>query len=115
MYPASLEPLLLLFQTPHGGNKPLVGIMLLLAPVRCDVIRTVIFDGVVLFGLIYRVVWMFVVLYRMLGRACVVHRWIWLRCPFGASPRVNRVLSCEWRCLPLYVGREVVYPARWLF
>ena len=48
----------------------------------------------------------------MLGCACVVHRWIWLRRPFGASPRVDRVLACEWHCLPLYVGREVVYPAR---
>ena len=52
----SLEPLLLFFQTPRCGNKPLVGIMLLLAPVRCDVVRTVIFDRVGLFGLILRVV-----------------------------------------------------------
>ena len=51
----NLEPLLLFFQAPRHGNKPLVGIMLLLAPVRCDVIRTVIFDGVGLFGLIFRV------------------------------------------------------------
>ena len=51
----SLEPLLLFFQTPRRGNKPLVGITLLLAPVRCDVVRTVIFDGVGLFGLIFRV------------------------------------------------------------
>ena len=51
----SLEPLLLSFQTPRRGNKPLVGIMLLLAPVRCDVVRTIIFDRVGLFGLILRV------------------------------------------------------------
>ena len=51
----SLEPLLLFFQAPRRGNKPLVGVMLLLAPVRCDVVQTVIFDGVGLFGLIPRV------------------------------------------------------------
>ena len=58
---------------------------------------------------------MFVVLHRMLERACVVRRWIWLRRPFDASPRVDRVLAYVWRCLPLYVGGEVVYPARWPF
>ena len=51
----SPEPLLLLFQTPRIGNKPLMGILLLRVPVRCDVVRTVIFDGVGLFGLILRV------------------------------------------------------------
>ena len=51
----SPEPLLLLFQTPHSGNKPFMGILLLRVPVRCDVIRTVIFAGVGLFGLILRV------------------------------------------------------------
>ena len=51
----SPEPLLLLFQTPRSGNKPLMGILLLRVPVRCDVIRTVIFAGVGLFGLILRV------------------------------------------------------------
>ena len=56
-------------------------------------------------------VWMFVVLHCMLERTCVVHRWIWLRRPFDASPRVDRVLAYVRRCLPLYVGREVVYPA----
>ena len=64
---------------------------------------------------VYRGVWMFVVLHCMLERACVVHRWIWLRHPFDASPRVDRVLAYVRRCLPLYVGREVAYPARWLF
>ena len=58
---------------------------------------------------------MFVVLHRMLGRVCVVHRWIWLRRPFGVSPRVDRVLAYVRRCLPLYVGREVAYPAICLF
>ena len=51
----SPEPLLLLFQTPRSGNKPLMGILLLRVPVRCDVIRNVIFGGVGLFGLILRV------------------------------------------------------------
>ena len=51
----SPEPLLLLFQTPRSGNKPFMGILLLRVPVRCGVIRTVIFDGVGLFGLILRV------------------------------------------------------------
>ena len=63
----------------------------------------------------YRGVRVFVVLHRMLERACVVHRWIWLRRPLGASPRLGRVLAYVRRCLPLYVGREVTYPARWLF
>ena len=51
----SPEPLLLLFQTPRSGNQPLMGILLLRVLVRCDVFRTVIFDGVGLFGLILRV------------------------------------------------------------
>ena len=48
-----------------------MGILLLRVPVRCDVIRTVIFDGVGLFGLILRV--------AMVGRwfdAMVVVRWL---------------------------------------
>ena len=52
----SLEPLLLFFQTPRSGNQPLMGILLPRVPVRCDVVRTVIFDGVGFFGLIFRVV-----------------------------------------------------------
>ena len=52
----SLEPLFLLFQTPRSGNKPLVSILLLRVSVRCDVVWTVIFDGVgwydVLLGLL---------------------------------------------------------------
>ena len=51
----SLEPLLLFFQAPRSGNQPLMGILLLRVPIRCDVVRTVIFDGVGLFGLIPRV------------------------------------------------------------
>ena len=58
---------------------------------------------------------MFVVLHRMLERTCVVHRWIWLRRPFDASRRVDHVLAYVRRYLPLYVGRGVVYPARWPF
>ena len=41
--------------------------------------------------------------------------WIWLRRPFDASPRVDRVLAYVWRHLPLYIGREVVYPTGWPF
>ena len=58
---------------------------------------------------------MFVVLHFMLERARVARIWIWLRRPFDASPRVDRVLAYVRCCLPLYVGREVVYPARWPF
>ena len=69
----SPEPLLLLFQTPRSGNKPLMGILLLRVPVRCDVVQTVIFDGVGLFGLILRV--------AVVGRwftAVFVVRWLTL-------------------------------------
>ena len=52
----SPEPLLLLFQTPCSGNKPLMGILLLRVSVRSDVVRTIIFDRVGLFGLILHVV-----------------------------------------------------------
>ena len=58
---------------------------------------------------------MFVLLYCILERACVARIWIWLHRPFDVSPRMDRVLAYVRRCLPLYVGREVVYPARWLF
>ena len=58
---------------------------------------------------------MFVVLRCMLERAYVVHIRIWLCRPFDAIPRMDRVLAYVRRCLPLYVGREVVYPARWPF
>ena len=51
----SLEPLLLLFQTPRGGNKPLTGILLLRVPIQRYVVRTIIFDRIGLFGLILRV------------------------------------------------------------
>ena len=54
-----LEPLLLLFQTPRGGNKPFTGSLLLRVSVRRYVVRTIIIDRVCLFGLIIRiaVVW----------------------------------------------------------
>ena len=51
----SLEPLLLLFKTPRSGNKPFTGILLLRVPVRCYVDRTIILDGICLFGLIIRI------------------------------------------------------------
>ena len=51
----SLELLLLLFQTPRSGNKPLTGILLLRVPVRRYVVRTIIFDRIGLFGLILRI------------------------------------------------------------
>ena len=54
----SLEPLLLLFKTPRGGNKPFTGILLLRVPVRRYVVRTIILDRICLFGLI---IWIAVV------------------------------------------------------
>ena len=50
-----LEPLLLLFQTPRGGNKPFTGSLLLRVPVRRYVVRTIILDRICLFGLIIRI------------------------------------------------------------
>ena len=50
-----LEPLLLLFQTPRGGNKPFTGRLLLRVSVRCYVVRTIILDRICLFGLIIRI------------------------------------------------------------
>ena len=50
-----LEPLLLLFKTPRGGNKPFTGILLLRVPVQRYVIRTIIFDRISFFGLILRI------------------------------------------------------------
>ena len=79
----SPEPLLLLFQTPRSGNKPFMGILLLRVPVRCDVIRTVIFDGVGLFGLILCV--------AMVGRwFTLLYRWVYVtavsaKAGFGAA------------------------------
>ena len=67
----SPEPLLLLFQTPRSGNKPLMGILLLRVPIQRDVIWTVIFAVVGLFSLILRV--------AMVGRwfnALFVVRWL---------------------------------------
>ena len=67
----SPEPLLLLFQTTRSGNKPLMGILLLRVPVRCDVVRTVIFDGIGLFGLILRV--------AVVGRwFTLLYRWVYM-------------------------------------
>ena len=50
-----LEPLLLLFQTPHGGNKPFTGNLLVRVSVRRYVVRTIILDRICLFGLIIRI------------------------------------------------------------
>ena len=47
--------------------------------------------------------------------ACVARIWIWLRRPFDASPRVDRVLAYVRRRLPLYIGRKVVYLTGWPF
>ena len=97
----NLELLLLLFQTPRRGNKPLVGIMFPLAPVRCDVIRIVIFDGVGLFGLILRV--------TLVGRwFTLLYRWVYMtavsaEAGFGAASMtlVSRLLpqGVIFRCL----------------
>ena len=65
----NLEPLLLLFQTPHGGNKPFTGVLLLRVPVRRYVVRTIILDRVCLFGLI---IWIAVVWQRF----TLLQRWI---------------------------------------
>ena len=51
-----LEPSLLLFKAPRGGNKPFTGILLLRVPVRRYVVRTIILDRICLFGLIIRIV-----------------------------------------------------------
>ena len=50
-----LEPLLLLFQTPRGGNKPFTGILLLRVPVRRYIVQTIILDRICLFVLIIRI------------------------------------------------------------
>ena len=48
-----------------------MGILLLRVPVRCDVIQTVIFDGVELFGLILRV--------ALVGRwFTLLYRWVYM-------------------------------------
>ena len=57
-----------------------MGILLLQVPVRCDVVRTVIFDGVGLFGLILRVA----VVGRLFNAVFVVrwlallYRWVYM-------------------------------------
>ena len=51
----SLKPLLLLFQTPHGGNKPFTGSLLLRVSVRRYVVQTISLDRICLFGLIIRI------------------------------------------------------------
>ena len=50
-----LEPLLLLFQAPPGGNKPFTGSLLLRVSVRRYVVRTIVLDRICLFGLIIRI------------------------------------------------------------
>ena len=60
-----------------------MGILLLRVPVRCDVVRTVIFDGVELFGLILRV--------ALVGRwFTLLYRWVYMiivsiKAGFGAA------------------------------
>ena len=49
----------------------MMGILLLRVPVRCDVVRTVIFDGVGLFGLIFHVA-----VVRRWFNAVFVVRWL---------------------------------------
>ena len=65
----SLEPLLLLFQTPRGSNKPFTGILLLRVSVRRYVVRTIILDRICLFGLI---IWITVVRQRF----ALLQRWV---------------------------------------
>ena len=50
-----LEPPLLLFEAPCGGNEPFTGILLLRVPVRRYVVRTIILDGICLSGLIIQI------------------------------------------------------------
>ena len=50
-----LEPPLLLFEAPRGGNKHFTGVQLLRVPVRRYVVRTIILDRICLFGLIIRI------------------------------------------------------------
>ena len=64
-----LEPLLLLFQTPRGGNKPFTGILLLRVPVRRYVVRTIILDRICFFDLI---IWIAVVRQRF----DLLQRWV---------------------------------------
>ncbi len=67
-----LEPSLLLFKDPRGGNKPFTGVLLLRVPVRRYVVRTIILGRICLFGLIVRiaVVWQrFALLQRLV---CVI-------------------------------------------
>ena len=57
-----------------------MGILLLRVPVRCDVVRTVIFDGVGLFGLILRVAvvgrWFNVVF--VVRWLTLLYRWVYM-------------------------------------
>ena len=50
-----LEPSLLLFEAPRGGNKPFTGVLLLRVPVRRYVVQTIILDRICLLGLIIRI------------------------------------------------------------
>ena len=79
----SLEPLLLLFKTPRGGNKPFTGILLLRVPVQRYVIRTIIPDRICLFGLIIRIA-------VVRQRFALLQRWvcvivIFVEAGFGAA------------------------------
>ena len=78
-----LEPLLLLFKTPRGGNKPFTGILLLRVPVRRYVVRTIILDRICLFGLIIRIA-------VVRQRFALLQRWvcvivIFVEAGFGAA------------------------------
>ena len=50
-----LEPSLLLFEAPRGGNKPFTGVLLLRVPVWRYVVWTIIPDRICLFSLIIRI------------------------------------------------------------
>ena len=62
-----------------------MGILLLRVPIQCDVVRTVIFDGVVLFGLILRV--------ALVGRwFTLLYRWVYM-IVVSADARFGAVLT----------------------
>ena len=65
------EPLLLLFQTPRGGNKPFTGILLLRVPVWRYVVRTIILDRICLFGLIIQIA-------VVRQRFALLQRWVYV-------------------------------------
>ena len=78
-----LEPLLMLFKTPRGGNKPFTGILLLRVPVRHYVVRTIILDRICLFCLIIQIA-------AVQQRFALLQRWvcvivIFVEARFGAA------------------------------